>query len=416
MFRRGNFREKFGQRLGLYTDAERTRFERGHWIWIHSISVGETLVALKLARELRGHDLGIHVALSVTTSTGFALARQSENEWMEVIYNPIDFLSIVREAIDTIRPAQLILIEGEVWPNLVAECRRRGIRVSLANARLSPRSESRFRRFRAWTGPIFQLLDLITVPEPEDIARWSALGVDPPRVHCTGSIKFDLATAAAPSRADEFRALLVPLGIDLGAPILLGGSTWSPEEKVLAEIFLELRREHPDLFLILVPRHVERTAEIERELLSLGLGITRRSTLPSPSTLELRPSPAPRVLLVDTTGELRDWYELATIVFVGKSLPEVAQTGGQNPAEPAAVGKPVVFGPHMENFAAVVSHLLAQNAAVQIASANELRNQLQLLLTDKQLRQSLVNQARAALAIHQDATARAAALLLAEAP
>ena len=400
MFRRGSFREKFGQRLGRYDAADRARFAGGHWIWIHSISVGETLIALKLARELHALAPEFQIALSVTTSTGLALAGEAACEWLAAIYNPIDSRGCVRAALDLIRPEKLLLIEGEVWPNLVAECRARSIPVSLVNARLSPRSERRMRAAREWVGPVFRLLDDVCVPEKEDIARWQSLGVSAEKIRVTGSIKFD-SPAGAPTREAEFRALLAPLGVTEKTPILLGGSTWFPEEKILAEILPRLRAEFPDLFLILVPRHVERSAEILRSLAPLR--VVRRSALPLAQPCD--------ALLVDTTGELRDWYALATLVFVGKSLPQVEQPGGQNPAEPAALGKPVLFGPQMDNFASIVGHLLAHGAARTVADPASLEREAAALLRDPAARAAMAAAAALALAGHSGATERTARLI-----
>jgi 3-deoxy-D-manno-octulosonic-acid transferase len=401
MWRRGGAREKFTQRLGRYSAEDRARFASREWIWIHSISVGETLVALKLARALREREPQIGVLLSTTTTTGFAEARKAASDWLEPIYNPFDASSVVRCALDALRPRQLILIEGEVWPNLVAGCYERGIPVALAAARLSPRSERRFRRFRALVGPIFRLLDRICVAEPEDIARWESLGVETDRIVCTGSVKFD-DTAAAPARTAEFRAMLSSIGVPDSAPILVAGSTWAPEEEALARALLELRREFPDLFLILVPRHIERTDSILRTLAPLGLRMAKRSTLNAQSsTLN-----APDLLLVDATGELRDWYSLATVAFVGKSLPGIAEVGGQNPAEPAALGVPVLFGPHMENFAAVVELLLARDGAIRLPNAESLVPRASDLLRDDARRAHLGANARSALQAHRGATAR----------
>jgi 3-deoxy-D-manno-octulosonic-acid transferase len=395
MWRRGNFREHFGQRLGRFEAAERKRFADGRWIWIHSISVGETLLALKLAREIRVQVPEFKIALSVTTSTGFALAQESTSDWLAVFYNPIDTPRCVRATLDLIRPERLLLIEGEVWPNLVAECCARNIPVALVNARLSPRSERRLGGARRWIGPIFRLLEMVTVPEPADIARWMSLGVLRERIQVTGSIKFDATGGADPSRVAEFQALLARLGVKDGARLLLGGSTWEPEEKVLAEIFLRLRVEFPDLFLILVPRHIERVPEILRTLAPLPLRAARR-TAPEPCD----------VLLVDTTGELRDWYALATLVFVGKSLPGVAQSGGQNPAEPAVLGKPVLYGPQMENFASVVEHLVHEGGARTVLDAAALERELATLLRDPAAREAMGAAGRAALASHAGATCR----------
>ncbi|MGB8170879.1 MAG: glycosyltransferase N-terminal domain-containing protein, partial [Chthoniobacteraceae bacterium] len=376
MLRRGGFRENFGQRLGRYSSTVHDRFSRDRWWWIHSISVGETLVGLKLAQQLHQRDPALRLVITVTTSTGFALARDARADWLEILYNPIDARTIVASALDLIQPERLILIEGEAWPNLLAGCHARRIPVALVNARLSPRSEGRFLKARFWIAPIFKLIDQICVPEAGDLARWQRLGIDARQLHVTGSIKFDSANDAPPARTAEFRKLLESISVPADAPIFVAGSTWAPEEKIIAETFLQLRRDFPQLFLIIVPRHIERTPEILRELASLDLHICRRSSLPF-ATLTTWDA-----VLVDTTGELRDWYSLATVVFVGKSLHGVSEVGGQNPAEAAALGKPIIFGPHMENFAALVTLLHSHRAAILVADAAALARATRSLLLD----------------------------------
>lgn len=403
MFRRGGFREKFGQRLGRFSVADLERLRSREWVWIHSISVGETFVALKLARALHTLDPQIGVLLSVTTTTGFAEARKAASDWLEPIYNPIDLLPIVRHVLRLVRVRHLIFIEA-VWPNLVAESTRLGVPLTFI-PRVSPRSERRFRRFRGLTGPIFRLIDRICVSDDADIDRWASLGAKRLRVIRTGSIKFDQA-GLPPAREAEFRSLLAPLGVPPTAPILVAGSTWQPEEEVLAALLPALRREYPDLFLILVPRHVERSEEVHRQLESRGLRMARRSELPK------RPAGRADLLLVDVTGELRDWYSLATVAFVGKSLPGVREVGGQNPGEPAALGKAVVFGPHMENFATLATQLVAADAATRIATADELEAALRLLLGSPERRAEHAIRASTLLAPHAGATARTASLLL----
>ena len=402
MFRRGGYREKFRQRLGRYTAAERGRFDSGEWIWLHSISVGETLLALKIANEIRRLAPEKSIALSVTTSTGFAVAQPHASDWLEVIYNPLDAPWIVRRTLDAVRPQRLIFIEA-IWPNLLAEAKRRALPVTFL-PRLSSRSEARFRRCRFFTGPIFRLLDALAAAEPDDTGRWQSLGVEPARIRVTGNAKYDVV-ASDHSRTVEFRALLHSLGVADDAPVLLGGSTFPGEERILAETFLALREKIPALFLILVPRHVERAAAILRELAPLGLQIARRSAL----TVTQHSTFNTQLLLIDTTGELRDWYTLATVVFIGKSL---TATGGQNPVEPVLAGRPVVFGPHMENFAPIVTRWLAADAAVQVRDATELRAQLASLLADASRRETLAQRALAIARLHEGATRRTAELLL----
>jgi 3-deoxy-D-manno-octulosonic-acid transferase len=406
MVRRGGFRSRFGQRLGLYRPDDRERLAAHRWIWVHSISVGETLVALKLARQIHAERPDAHILLSTTTTTGFALVQENANAWLEPMYNPIDFRPIVRRTLGLIRPERIILIEGEAWPNLLAESVRRRIPVSLANARLSPRSEGRFRRFQRWTAPIFRLLDNIAVPEAEDVERWRSLGLPAEKLHATGSIKFDQA-AGSPARTEELRAVLRAAGIPEQAPLLVAGSTHAGEERLLAEILPELRASEPELRLIITPRHVERTPAILRELTPLAFRVARRTALSAASGAG--EAAGCDVLLVDTTGELRDWYTLATVVVVGKSF---TAAGGQNPAEPALLGKPVLFGPHMENFQAVVEHLLAHEGAMQVPDIASLTLAIRKLLADPPRRAALAQNAAQALAAHQGATARVARLLL----
>jgi len=391
MFRRGGYREKFAQRFGRYTAEERQRFASGSWIWLHSISVGETFLALKLARQMRALDPTTNVALSVTTSTGFAVAREAACDWLEVIYNPLDLLSFVRSALDVVQPKRLIFLEA-IWPNLLAEAKRRALPVTFV-PRLSPRSERRFYRVRGLAGPVFRLIDFLAVQEPEDVARWESLGVSQERIRVTGNAKFDYTTGGG-ERVAEFRALLRQLGVADGAPVFLAGSTFAGEELILAKLYLELHKRFPNLFLILVPRHVERTPEVLADLRPLGLCVALRS--------DAAKGPA-EVLVVNTTGELRDWYHLATVVFIGKSL---TAHGGQNPVEPVLAGKPVVYGPNMENFAAIVTRWREENAAVQVLDEAELQAQVSDLLANATRRESLALRAREIVTAHFGATER----------
>ena len=191
MIRRGGYREKFGQRLGIYDSEVRNRLSNQRATWLHAVSVGEVNIALKLANALRALEPDLHCVLTTTTTTGFALARKTAPPWIEVMYTPLDYWPIMRRAFSVIRPARIVLVEAEVWPNLAAAAHARRIPLALVNARLSPRSERRYRRFRFFVAPTFRLLDLVCVPERDDVERWTALGVSRSRIHVTGSIKFD---------------------------------------------------------------------------------------------------------------------------------------------------------------------------------------------------------------------------------
>ena len=403
MFRRGGYREKFGQRFGIY---ERQLSARLYWkksIWLHAVSVGEVTIALKLARQIRVLKPDLHCILTTTTTTGFAFANQNAPDWIEVMYSPLDFWPIMRRAFATIRPKAIVLVEAEVWPNLVAEAHAQKIPIALVNARLSPRSEKRFRMFRGFVAPTFRMLDAVCVQYPEDIERWKTLGIDADKIQLLGSIKYDPENVEIDPELP--REILTGFGLEKRT-VVFGGSTHSGEEKVLAEVFRALKRDFVELLLIVAPRHTERTAEVRQELEEIGFHLALRSQLPVVD-------PFLDCLLIDSTGELRDWYGVATVAFIGKSL--LAQ-GGQNPAEAILAGKPALFGPHMENFAVLADTLVAQGGAVRVNSATELRRAMTSLLANPDDREKMVERARQVLDAHRGAAARTAQLIIDLAP
>lgn len=401
MFRRGNYRHKFGQRLGIYDVDLRARLSVQKSTWLHAVSVGEVMIAVKLAEAIRALGADARFVLTTTTTTGFAFASESAPSWMEVLYTPLDFWPIMRRAFATIRPAKIVLVEAEVWPNLAAQAHARRIPLALVNARLSPRSEKRFRRFRFFVTPTFRLLDLVCVPEPQDVDRWAAIGVLPDRVQVVGSVKYDPEDIHVdPTRPER---VLRDFGIDRSRPVILGGSTHAGEEEILAEAFLRWRQEFPSIFLIIAPRHAERARQVRKELESLSLDVKLCSEAESQSDSR------PDCVLLDKTGELPRWYGVATVVFIGKSL---TSHGGQNPVEPILAGKPVIFGPYMENFAALARELVSNRAAIQVTDHDSLQAVVAKLLRDPDERIRLVENARHVLNSHRGATVRTAKLVL----
>lgn len=408
MVRRGNYRRHFWQRFGFFSKEFRTRLAAGPpRPWLQAVSVGEMLVALKLIAALREREPPLPLVLSTTTTTGYQLARECAPANVEVIYSPVDFVGAVRRTFRAVRPSQLVIVDGGLWPNQLWEARKRTIPTALVNARMSPRSERRFRRFRRMAASIFGLIDLVAVPEQTDMQRWQSLGVPLANLRWTGSVKFDNDTSAGlpPETAADLRALLSGMGVPTDAPVLLAGSTHPGEETIVGKIYLRIRQKFAGLFLIVAPRHVERAQAIRADLELLGLRVIHRTALPSNGKKG-------DVLLLDTTGELRDWYAAANLVFIGKSL---AAIGGQNPAEAVAAGKPVVFGPHMENFADLVAALLAADAAVQVQDADGLESACARLLSDPASAQAMAARAHGQLEAHRGAAARTADLLLAQA-
>jgi len=396
MFRRGGYRKDFGQRLGFYSTEYRQRLHGKNLTWIHAVSVGEVVIALKLAEQLRALQPDLKCVLTTTTTTGHALAQKRAPDWMDVLYAPLDFWPVMRRALRVIAPHRIILIEAEVWPNLVAEATRRKTPIILANARLSPRSERRFRRFKFFVGPIFRRLDLVCVPTPEDAERWKNLGAIPSQIHAVGNIKYDVS-----NRLILSGAALRFIETRIDAAILFGGSTHRGEEQILADVFCALRSDFPKLFLILAPRHVERVKEVESELRQRNLRAIRRTAAEKPAQL-------PDCLLIDTTGELPDWYNIATIVFIGKSL---TAHGGQNPVEAISAQKPVIFGPHMENFAGLANQLIAEGGALCVRNSQELMEHSRRLLCNSAEREELATNALRVIQPHREAAVRTATLI-----
>lgn len=401
LLRRGNYRHKFGQRFGFYDEAVRSRLAAQRCTWIHAVSVGEVAVALKLATKLRELDPDFFCALTTTTTTGFQVATAEPIERTEVLYSPLDFWPIMRRAFAAIRPRRIVLVEAEIWPNLAAEARNRRIPLLLVNARLSRRSEARFRRFQALIQPTFQCLDAVCIQESADVERWVALGIASERIHHVGSIKYDPEEVKL--NPEIAWSVLVNLGVGPGTPILFGGSTHAGEEEILATVYQELRAEFPDLRLIIAPRHVERIREIREQLTRLGVATMLRSEVAAAGPA------GDEVLLLDTTGELQNWYGVATIVFIGKSL---TAHGGQNPVEPILAGKPVLFGPHMENFVTLAGALVTCGGSRQVQDPQELKREVAGLLREPSRADQLVGSAQQVLARHRGATERTARMVM----
>jgi 3-deoxy-D-manno-octulosonic-acid transferase len=404
MLKRGGYARNFSQRFGCYSKELRSRFAEGGWTWVRAVSVGEIVMALRLIEEMKRQAPDFKAVISTTTSTGYALGQQrrGNRQWIEIIYNPIDFYPIVNVCWRQIRPRETILIDSDLWPSFLALAKAHRSPVFLANARLSQRSEKRYTNLRTVTRALFwQNITTLFAQDQLDAERWKRVGVPPDRIAVTGSMKYDTEDLAAEIDL-RFSAWLEKHGVEAGRPILLGGSLHPGEEDLLLSAFQLLLAEFPSLFLILVPRHVERTPEIVQLLRARNARYTLRS--------EPNFQDGPSVLLVNTTGELKDWYSAATVVVVGKSFYGV---GGQNPVEPILAGKPVVVGPHMENFQYIVAELRNAGGIIQLHSADALVPTIAGLLRNPAAASSLVGRAAKAMAHHQGATRRTATAIMA---
>jgi 3-deoxy-D-manno-octulosonic-acid transferase len=408
MLKRGGYAKGFSERFGIYSRELASRLAGREWSWVRAVSVGEIGMALRLVEELKRQSPDFRAVISTTTSTGYALAKQrrENREWIEIVYNPIDFYPIVQICWKKLRPREAILIDSDLWPSFLAIAKSNGCPVYLANARLSHRSERRYTRLRSVTRPLFwQNLTTLFAQDEGDAERWKRAGFPAERIMVAGSVKYD--TENLPNgKQTRFSEWLRSHGVENGRPILLGGSLHRGEEELLVSCFKTLQTDFPDLFLILVPRHAERTAEIAQFLRAWNIPFALRS---EPDFQQ-----DPPVLIVNSTGELRDWYAAATVVVVGKSFCGI---GGQNPVEPILASKPVVVGPHMENFQYIVDALRKAGGIVQLRSADSLASAIADLLRDPSAAASLVARASEALAQHRGSIRRTAtAILAARAP
>jgi 3-deoxy-D-manno-octulosonic-acid transferase len=321
-----------------------------------------------------------------------------------VFYLPLDWLFTIRRTLDVVKPKLFVMVETEIWPNLLRECRRRGIRTALVNGRISARSFPRYRAVRPFIRRVLADIDRLCVQGEETARRLRQLGADPARLTVTGSLKFDsLDPSTAPGRGRE--RVLRFVRIMPGRLVLVAGSTSRGEEDAVIRAFNRVRTTVTggNALLILAARHPERFAEVERLCQREGLSTVRRSDLP------IDAEPRADAVILDTIGELAQLYQIATAVFVGGSL---VPTGGHNILEPAVHGRPIVFGPHMENFAEIADAFLANGAAVQVRTARDLEDVVVALMSDPVRRARLGAAARALVDANRGAKDRTLEVLI----
>jgi 3-deoxy-D-manno-octulosonic-acid transferase len=405
MYRRGGWKDGFGERFGLYNARLKQALTNRQVVWFHAVSVGEVNLCTQLIKAVEPH-LPLHtIVVSTTTSTGMALLKDRLPSHIVKVYYPIDRRKHVMRAIGLIHPAAVILVEAEIWPNFLWSLQRRGIPHFLVNARLSERSFRGYRRFGFLFRPLFAGFTGVGAQNEADAERLRQLGCRPEAIQVVGSLKFDSAKIDE-RRSFDVGALLRQVGAPEDALVVVAGSTHDGEEKIVATLCQRLKGQFPRLFTVLVPRHQERGAAVGQDLRSAGIRfIFRKDILPR---TQLEPGEVD-CLVVNTTGELRLFYERADIVFVGKSL---TAEGGQNPIEPAALGKAVVFGPNMQNFPDIAPAFVQAGGAVQVADADELGRTLEALLGDPGRRADLGRRAAAIVRENQGSIGRTTGMIL----
>lgn len=405
MHRRGNWADGFSERFGQYGAKLKQALTNRRTIWVHAVSVGEAALCGRLIEVLSSRLPNHKFVVSTTTSTGMAELRRRLPAEVSKIYYPIDRRKHVQRALGTINPEAMIFVEAEIWPNMVWGLQRRGIPYFLINARISDRSFRGYRWARRLFEPFFRGFAGIGAQNESDAERLQKLGARSETIHVVGSLKFE-GGAQGHARLDA-RALLDQIGVPRTAPILVAGSTHSGEETILASLAGRLKERFPDLFLVLVPRHHERGGEVGKELGRLKVPFIYRSEI-TPKTQ--RAGGSVHCLLVNTTGELRHFYEVADLVFVGKSL---TAHGGQNPIEPATLAKPILFGPNMENFTQIVPRFLEKGGALQVADESDLERRIAELLEDPGLRQRMGRKAAEVVLANQGGLEKTVQMILA---
>ncbi len=409
MWRRGNWQTGFGERFARYDSKLKQAITNRDVIWLHAVSVGEVNICTQLIKALEARAPNLKVVVSTTTTTGMAELQKKLPTHISKIYYPVDARRFVRRALRMISPEAIVLVEAEIWPNFLWRAADLGTPVFLVNARLSERSHRGYKRVGFLFRGVFRSFAGIGCQNAADAKRLEEIGCRPERIHVVGNLKFDAATVTEKKLLDV-PALLAQLGVSPEAPVLVAGSTHAGEEKLLGEVLRRLRTKFPALFFVIVPRHHERGKEAGRDLEATGVRFVYRNEI-GPATQ--RGPGEVEALLVNTTGELRYFYEHATAVFVGKSL---TAEGGQNPIEPGALGKPMMFGPNMQNFRAISNLLVERGGAVQVTDQAGLECALEKILSDPQHAATLGENALAVVQENLGAIERTVEMILTALP
>jgi 3-deoxy-D-manno-octulosonic-acid transferase len=390
------------QRLGILPVS--FNLDGDESIWIHAVSVGEVLTARALLQELRDRYPRFRIFLSTTTITGHQVARNNLRHIDEVFYFPFDFGFIVRRTLRLVRPRLFVMMETELWPNLLRACRDAGVQTMLVNGRISSRSYPRYKLARPFFRHVLAHVDRFCMQGDESARRIIEIGADPARVSVTGSLKFDsLEAPGASTPVDRGpNRVLRYFRVQPDRPVVIAASTLKGEEELILEAFQRIRATRPAALLIIAPRKPERFDEVERLARRSGWAVARRTELPVDT------DPRHDVVILDTIGELAQLFQVGTVVFVGGSL---VDAGGHNILEPAVFGKPILFGPYMQNFAEIARAFLDNGAAIQVADGRALETSLLELLDDPVRRASLGAAARALVEANRGARGRTLAVI-----
>ncbi len=384
---KGKWHPAFWMRLGIWPEALKNSLKHKNNLWIHAVSVGEILAVQGLIKELKARFPSHQVVVTTVTKTGYQLAAHKFKDEI-VVYAPLDFNFSVEHYVHFIKPKIYISAETEIWPNLFRTLKDHHTKIVLVNGRISQKSLDRYKLVRPFLRPVLDAVTFFCMQTAEDAGRVKALGVPENRIKVTGNMKFDDTMDEIPSRLKSLEWLS-------GELLWIAGSTHKGEEVIALRTFQKLVKEFGRFRLMIAPRHVERTDEIEELIREYNFTPKRLSKFHSSSLS------GSEVLVVDTIGDLRYLYALASIVFIGKTL---AAQGGQNILEPAFFGKPIVVGPHMQNFKDVMHIFKTHGALLIVQDENDLCETLRALLGDADRRTQTGRLARETLLKFRGAT------------
>ena len=393
VIRHRRYRTGWGQRFGKIIRKNPER----KCIWLHAVSVGEVNAARTIIEELENKFTNFEIVISTTTDTGFARANALFDTKHTVIYFPLDFSIIMQRAFEKIQPAVCLLMELEIWPNFVRIAKQSNIPVVVVNGRISDKSFSRYKKIKPIAKTIFQKLTLILSQTEQYAKRFIEIGCPAEKVFVTGSLKYD--TAQITDKVDGSDELASQLKIE-NERLWLAGATGPGEEGIILDIFKDLIKQQrfADLRLVIVPRKPERFDEVAELIRQKGFDFIRYSSVKNTNTPHWE---KPSVILGDTMGDLRKFYSLATVIFVGRSL---VPMGGSDMAEAAALGKPTMFGPFAFNFKHTVDALLKDNGAIMAKDKQDLFQAIQKCLTDTDFANQIAQNGREVIRKNQGAT------------
>lgn len=365
------------ERCGIFPASWREKFQGKKVIWLHAVSVGEVMAIERFLEEWLAASQEYHFLLTTVTPTGQRVARKLAGKNVQVSYFPFDFTVVVKRFLDFFKPVCLLLVETEIWPNLVAEAGRRGIPVGMINARLSERSLKQYRRFDWAFRPLWPHFGFVLAQTSEDAERFRKLGISPESVREMGNMKFDQSPALDPSKGAgsggvDIAGLRAAWGCGSQDLLWIAGSTHPGEEETLVQVFTVLRKRFPALRMILAPRHIERSKALLNQL--------KKFSIKTVLSTQRKEGDVFDVLVLDQLGILRNLYQAADLVFMGGSL---IPHGGQNPIEPARFEKAILHGPHIFNFQKIYRELDSDGGAREVSAQDELSSAAAGILGDE---------------------------------